>query len=300
MIGYFFILTIFLPNNLKSKPTFLKKGDYVTYKLEDLGSNNEIIQNGTYTWKITSISTDATGKIIATINETFTGDSEWGGYKHSIPPTGRVTEIDLTEGNLNGLHIWLGNYYNDYLFSRTIFKFEDITFEGSSFTKMSLQGKERTCIRVTAEIPAYYRTSSYYYEKETGILVASRYGFREIHMRMTLVETNINFESTVLSEKSTLDLLLILPFFIFPLLGGIIGLWYIKRKNISFTRNYWLFFSITSAIALSYLTNFPIPIRWQYSPLFLSFVSLNLTFWFSITYIGIEMIDRFIVKIIEK
>jgi len=184
MIGYFLVLTFFLPSNIVSEPYSLTEGTYVSYLLEDLGFYNEVIRNGTYTWKILSMYTDSSGRRMAQINESFTGDSELGGYKYSIPPNGRITEIDLSQGVLNGLRIWFGNYYNEYLLDRTVFQSGDgYPLEGVGHMEISFQGERRICTAVTVQIPAPYRTSTYFYDRATGILLLYRYGFREIQMR---------------------------------------------------------------------------------------------------------------------
>jgi len=83
-VSYYLVITAFLPSTIVSDPRLLNEGAYVTYLTEDLGFNDEVLRNGTYAWRIVSISTDSNGRTVARVNETFTGTSEWRALNRTI------------------------------------------------------------------------------------------------------------------------------------------------------------------------------------------------------------------------
>jgi len=126
-----------------------------------------------------------------------------------------------------------------------------------------------------------------------------------------LKSTNV-FASTMSEPKIFLDLLLIAPLFILPLIGATIGLSSIRQRGISFNTRFWLGFIFLNGVLIAILSNSPInkiPIALMVfiesgmltiGLVTLGFFLIDVAFWTGILGATILMINRFVFPIIVK
>ena len=298
MIGYYLIITALLPTIIVSDPTFLKQGAYVTYLTEDLGINGEVIRNGTYAWRIVSISTRPDGTTLVQINETFNGDSECSWY---IPPSGRITEVDSKQGEIDGLRIWFGNYYNEFLLDRTIFLVgKEYALEGVGVREVPFQALPRACMAIT--YPSSFSEQTY--DRATGVLLLYHYNFRGvISTRATAVSTNISLSPYNGDSKLASDLLLLCPLIVLPSFGAPLSLWFLKRNKTEFSVSFWVIASVVLGTTISLVTVSPRMVFnsfGYYSPGFsLTFLMMLIVFWSVMVLSIVILIDRFWFRIVQ-
>lgn len=301
MIGYYLIITALLPTIIVTDPTFLKQGTYVTYLTEDLGLNGEVIRNGTYTWRIASISTHPNGTTLVQINETFNGDSQWRARSYSIPPSGRTTEVDSKQGEIDGLRIWFGNYYNEFLLDHTIFLVgKEYALEGAGFREVPFEASPRACMTIT--YPSSFSEQAY--DRATGVLLLDSYSFRGvISTRATAVSTNISLSPYNSYSKLALDLLLLCPLIVLPSFGAPLSLWFLKRNKTEFSVSFWLIASVVLGTTISLVTVSPGMVYNSFgyysSGFSLMFLMMLIVFWSVIVLSIVILIDRFWFRILQ-
>lgn len=198
--------------------------------------------------------------------------------------------------------LWFTRYYNDYLVDRIIFRGvqDGDTFEGYGIEEISVQGEVRSCIRFSLYNPSIYRTTSYWYDKATGILLKKGYSFRDLYSNVLLKSTNIRGELD--SSKAILDLLLVSPLFVLPLTGATIGLFFLRRRGYGFSRGFWMGFASFNGIILAFLANWPLKLLPEMfgHPLLVILLVTNVAFWIGILVTAIFLINRFVFSIIKQ
>ena len=166
MICYLLVLTLFLPSILSYEPSWIEGGSYAEYSVEEYNQiTNNLLENGTYIWRVVSIETDANGEVIARINETYTLEWREEGYEYGwhrkIPFTGRVSDINVKDGIIGFRPLWFNRCYNLYLVDLSDFKIGNETFEGIRFEEVSVQDRSRLCLYLTRQLLGPYRTEHY-------------------------------------------------------------------------------------------------------------------------------------------
>lgn len=234
MIGYLLLLTLFLPSTFTYQLNWIKVGSYAEYSVERYVPVGFLVQSGTYSWRVISIHTNPNGELMARINE-----------------TGTISEINVKEESLK----WFSRYYNDYLMDLSDFKIGNEIYEGVGLGEVSVQDEVHLCVGLTQQIPAFYRVSTYWFDRETGLLLSYRFDFRGEMTLKHLRSTNISGEAP--NGKAIIDLILISPFFIVPVVGATKGLLLIKLRRYTFSRRFWFFFILFNGMILASVANFP-------------------------------------------
>lgn len=321
MVGYFLILTMFLPSLIASQPRWVDVGIYAEYTVEEYVAGN-LVENGTYTWRILSTFSRADGTLMVRINETYTllwkeerWNSSWAG---KIPSAGRVLEIRALDGTVGDRPLWFSRYYNDFLLDLTVFKMGNGTFEGVGFKTVVIGGEARSAVELTLRfytsprifIPPYYECYGYWFDRETGLLLKHSYGFRDRWTRMILEDANVEDEAH--SNKVIADMLLVSPLFVVPTAGAIAGLFAVKRNKYRPKWRFWALFVIFNGIILASVANWPLRaplgkliILWLYvgegylynSPV-LTMIVWNILVWAGLLALSILLVDRFVIRII--
>ena len=300
MIGYFLLLAVFLPSTVAYEPSWIKVGSFAEYSVDDWGSGDKPVMNGTYAWRVMAIENLDGGKIV-TINETFEGTTHWD-HVAIIPPGGRTTKINAAGVTADGLILWLGRHYNRILPYRTFFLgIPRYVWVGGGGGEMSFRGQTRYMLHL--EALEELRTADY--DQATGVFVGYRWtwprlGTVYVTLKSTNVFSSVNVTSTQDILRSVLDLLLVVPLFVLPL-GAIIGLSSIRRRGISFSPLFWLGFTFLNGTFIALLSNWPFRIPASLElPLFLLVSQLNVGFWTGTLGAAILVVDGFMFPIITK
>jgi hypothetical protein len=271
--------------------------------------------NGTYAWNIISVENSYGGTIV-TVNETFRGSTHWshvgvydGNFEYTIPPGGKIAEITASEGAIGDLILWLGTYYNHLLLDRTAFIRKSCMYYGMGEEKTSVQGTERAAINV---YPGLAPTSARY-DRASGILLRYYYGSKLGHYEVSLNSTNILGSVNVADEnssKSVIDLLLVVPLFVLPFVGALIGLNSIRKRGVGYSMNFWKLFVLLNGVLIALLSNYPIEIPHfvipydPWVPFALIFNVggrvLNVGFWSGLLFAAVLIINRFVFPIIKR
>ena len=120
---------------------------------------------------------------------------------------------------------------------------------------------------------------------------------------MLLKSTNINEAH---DGKAIMDLLLVSPLFIVPVVVAVTGLITIKRKKYRFSRQFWFFFILFNGIILASVANFLfkaplgrlLHLGYQsYLPV-ITMMTGNALFWIGVLAAAIFLIDRLAFSII--
>ena len=321
MVGYFLILTMFLPSLIASQPRWVDVGIYAEYTVEEYVAGN-LVENGTYTWRILSTFSRADGTLMVRINETYTllwKEERWNSsWAREVPSVGRILEIRALDGTVGDRPLWFSRYYNDFLLDLTVFKMGNGTFEGVGFKTVVIGGEARSAVELTLRfctsprifIPPYYECYGYWFDRETGLLLKHSYGFRDRWTRMILEDANVEDEAH--SNKVIADMLLVSPLFVVPTAGAIAGLFAVKRNRYRFSLRFWLLFIILNGTVLASVANWPlraplgrlIILLWLHIPGYLDsspvlrMMVWNFLFWIGLLTLSILLINRFIIRII--
>ena len=197
MIGYFLLLTSLMPSILVYEPEWIDVGIYSKYIVEEYVAG-DLVENGTYIWRITSLYRDADGELMARVNETY--NLEWkrdwwnSTWTEKIPANGRISEIKVKDGIIECLPLWFNRYYNHHLADLSIFTIGDGTFEGMGIETIPINDETTLCIRLTLRscrsppirIPPYYTIHNYWFDERTGLLLKYTHGFRDYWTQILL------------------------------------------------------------------------------------------------------------------
>ena len=322
MIGYFLVLTLFLPSFAASPPGWVEAGVYAEYRVGEYVADN-LVENGTYTWRIVSTSVEADGTLIVMINETYVlgwKEDWWNStWVDGIPSAGKILSIRATEGIVGHVPLWFNRYYNDFLIDLSVFEIGNGTFEGVGFKTVVIGGEAkpavgltlRFCTSPSIRIPPYYETYNYWFDRETGLLLKYSYGFRDRWTRVILEDTNVEGESY--SSKVMADMLLVSPLFVVPIVGATVGLLKVKRNKYRFSLGFWLSFIILNGAVLASVANWPLRaplgrliMLWLYVPEYLGsspalrMMVWNFMFWAGLLTLLILLIDHYAIPLISK
>jgi len=311
-IGHFLLLTVVLPSTFAYNPRWINVGSFAEYSVED-GT-----LNGTYAWRVIAIENR-----IATINETFQGTTHWDHvafwndtkqtFEYVIPSSGRTTRINARAGAIEGLILWLNRYYNHILLDRTfILGIPEHVWLGTGEREMPFQGQTRQALHfVASEEWQWSRTADY--DMATGILMRYSWTWPRLGtVRVSLKSTNA-FTSLMNEPKLFVDLLLIAPLIILPLMGiGHLGLTLRRRRGVGFSTRFWLGISLLNGGLIAILSNLPFN---EIPTAFLSFIQsgmlimglvasglflINVVFWTATFGATILAINRFAFPLIAK
>lgn len=289
------------------EPDWVAEGVYAEYNVEEYLATS-LAEKGTYVWRIVSIHAGYNGKVIARINETY--DLEWktdGWYSFwatEIQPTGRIWDIDIKNGIINSRPLWFNRYFNRYLLDLSDFKIGNETFDGECLEEISVQGEVFTSIRLTRQLPTYYRVDAYWFDKDTGLLLKYAHGFRDRATQMILKSTNIS--SKITGSEALTDLLLLFPLFIVPIAGAFTGLIIIDKRRYKIDQKSWFLFIFFNGIVLAFVANWPFRIPLGrlslgifYTPTIIYKIAVNASLWMGTLALAIFFIDRFAFPIIQ-
>jgi len=303
MIGYFMLLTVVLPSTMMLEPDWLEVGSFAEYLVEDIGGD-EVVMNGTYTWKVIAIR-NLNGGNTVTVNETFQGTTHWD-HVDAIPPSGRIVNVSATEGVVEGLVLWLKRYYNYFLLDRSYFLGQGYTYLGVREGNALFQGEVRSFVEVYPKINSI-RLSRF--DKATGLFSYHSWTWPRLGtVFVSLKSTNV-FESANVTEeidglKVILDALLVSPLIALPLTGAVFGLFLIRKRNIRFSKSFWFAFILLNGAISALLANWPFKIPKQphylagYFPHVLTCL-IDIFLWIGILGVAVFAINRFVFPIIE-
>ena len=259
MIGYLLVLTLFLPSIFTYEHDWVEVGSFAEYTVEEYVTIN-VVENGTYTWRIISLYTDDHGNLIARINETYILEwkEDWwkSFWANETPPSGRILDINVRDGLIGFGPFWFNRYYNNYLIDISEFKLGNGTFEGEGFEEIRVGDENRLSIKLTRLFNSRYNGGRYWFDKETGLLLKSSWGFRDRFTRMIVKSTNISGNAH--DGKAMIDLLVVSPLFIVPVVGMLTGLLIIKKRRYKFNPKFWVYFILFNGIILASVANFPL------------------------------------------
>jgi hypothetical protein len=233
MIGYLLLLTVVLPSTLAYEPDWIRVGSFAEYSVTGGALN------GTYAWNVTSIEIK-NGRTLVTINETFRGTTQWdhvarwngtsGHFENTIPISGKTTEISAAMGTVEDLILWLRRYYNHVLHLALFLGIPEHVWAMTGGGEISFQGQTRQFLHLDASEQWQWSRSADY-DKTTGILMRYRWTWPRLGtVWVSLKSTNV-FSSTSSEPGIFLDLILIAPLFMIPLVGALVGLYSAKHKR---------------------------------------------------------------------
>jgi len=321
MIGYFLVLTMFLPSIIAPQPRWVNSGIYAVYVVEEYVADS-LVENGTYSWRVLSTFTGSDGTLMVRVNETYTllWKEDWwnSSWAREVSPARRILEIRAVDGTVGDRPLWFSRYYNDFLLDLTVFEIGNGTFEGVGFKTITVGGEDKLAVGLTLLfctspkifIPPYYECYDYWFDRETGLLLKQSYGFRDRWTEVILKDTNV--EGEFHSSKVMTDMLLISPLFVVPTAGATVGLLKVKRDKYRFSLGFWLSFIILNGAVLASIANWPLKaplgkliVLWLYIPRYLDYspalrmMVWNFMFWAGLLALSILIINRFIIKLIS-
>jgi hypothetical protein len=107
--------------------------------------------------------------------------------------------------------------------------------------------------------------------------------------------------------KTAVDGLLITPLFVVPIVGGLAGLWLIKRNGFGLNRSFWRALALINGFIFAWLANLPFNV--QYPPscspyqgiegiFSIVIFGMNAIIWFTVIHAASLIINRFAFPII--
>lgn len=295
MIGYLLLLTLVLPSVFVYEPNWIVVGNYAEYTTER-GYMSNTHENGTYSWRIISTYTDDNGDLIARINETeiVEGEEDW-----------TILDINVKDGlNESTAPLWFTRYYNDYLIDLSDFNLGTETFGGVCLEEVTVNDESRPSVRLARYHPSYGLVNSYWFDRETGLLLKYASWFKGIQDEKVLNSTNIVNGSH--NNKAVTDLFFVAPLFVVPVVGVASGLLVIRQKRYVFSRKFWFLFVLFNGSILAFVWNFPFraPLRLlQHSYSLVGgayLMMLNTLFWFGVLLVAVFLVDHFVFPRILK